>query len=109
MLPIRRILTTTIYSLLVNGLGLVEVSNNVVRVLKFVEIPKGSKGDGTRKPLPLVRLGQQVKGEAAIPSKQDNIQNHWIRQLTNLGTQMIHKRRQAVGNHTNRDFTELLY
>ena len=57
-------------NLLVNGLDLAEVSNSKVHVLKFVEVPKGSKGDGVRKQLLLVRLGQQVKGKAVVPSKQ---------------------------------------
>ena len=96
-------------NLLVNGLDLAEVWNSVVHVSKFVEVPKGSKGDGTRKTLLFVRLGQRVKGEAAVPLNQGDIQNHWIRRSTSLSTQMIHKGQQAEGNHTNRDFTELLY
>ena len=49
-----------------------EVTNSVDHVSKFVEVSKGSKGDGTRKPLLLVRLGQQVKGEAMVPSKESH-------------------------------------
>ena len=56
-------------NLLVNGLDLAEVSNSVVHVSKFVEVPKESKGDDARKLLLLVRLGQRVK-VAVFPSKK---------------------------------------
>ena len=56
--------------LLVDGLDLAEVSTSKVQVSNFVEVAKGSKGDGTRKPLLLVRLRQRVKGETVVPSKQ---------------------------------------
>ena len=57
-------------NLLVNGLDLAEVLSSKVHVSNFVEVAKGSKGDGARKTLLLVRLGQQVKGEYVVPLKQ---------------------------------------
>ena len=74
---------------LVNELDLAKVSNSVVHVLKFVEVPRGIKDDGTRKPLLLGWLGQRVKGKTMVPSKQFSyyvLTSRGRKESTTLGT-----------------------
>ena len=57
-------------NILQDGLDLAEVSKSGVRTSKFVKVSEGSGKQGKKSHLLTVRLGQRVKGEAVVASKQ---------------------------------------